>query len=339
MSLFVRFLVFLFAVSFVKADNHDESVPAPFSPDLAAVWADWTGEWVMYQSDHIVTKTISEGHETYRRRSQYGQPIGGFSNQIEISLENGIYWFTKLNNRTGKPQYKGAFKLHADHFYEYNRGILHDNRNRPQLWQWFRTSNPTFRLHQAAREGDLESIKSILANEKIEVDSTLDNSYTALAYASAGGHVSVAKELLAQGADVNLQTRFSKSPLNHAIGGGSQEACELLIDAGARLDLRNDNGSSLLHEAAFWGQDDMVPFLISKGLKVNDKGQRYGATPLLYVINRANGAADIEAANKFISCAKALLKHGADPDLANNAGKSARSIAAESKFDPIKALF
>lgn len=83
----------------------------------------------------------------------------------------------------------------------------------------------------------------------------------------------------------------------------------------------------------------MIPFLISKGLNVNDKGQRYGATPLIYAVNRANGAADIEAASKFINCAKTLLKHGADADLANNAGKSARSIASESKFDSVKDLF
>ena len=336
----LTFLIFLSAISFTKADNHDESLSnSSNTPDLEEVWADWSGEWARYQWDNIFTKTISAGHETFRRRSQYGAATGGFSNQMKISLENGIYWYTKLHNRTGKAQYKGAFKLHRDHFYEYNRGILHDTDNKPEIWQWFRKSNPIFRLHEASRQGDLESVKGILTGENVGVDSTLDDSYTALAYAAAGGHLSLVKELLANGADVNLQTRFSKSPLNHAIGGGNQEACELLIDAGARLDLRNDNGSSLLHEAAFWGQTNMIPFLISKGLNVNDKGQRYGATPLIYAINRANGAADIEAASKFINCAKTLLKHGADADLANNAGNSARSIASESKFDSVKDLF
>jgi hypothetical protein len=336
----ITFLIFLSAISFTKADNHDESLSnSSNATDLEEVWADWSGEWARYQWDNIVTKTISAGHETFRRRTQYGAVTGGFSNQMEISLENGIYWYTKLHNRTGKAQYKGAFKLHRDHFYEYNRGILHDTDNKPEIWQWFRTSNPIFKLHEASRQGDLESVKGILAGEKVGVDSTLDDSYTALAYAAAGGHLSLVKELLAHGADVNLQTRFSKSPLNHAVGGGSEEACELLIGAGARLDLRNDNGSSLLHEAAYWGQADMIPFLVSKGQKVNDSGQRYGATPLIYAINRANSASSIEAAGKFINFAMTLLEHGADADLTNNAGKSARSIAAESKFDSVRDLF
>ena len=336
----ITFLIFLSAISFTKADNHDESLSnSSNTTDLEEIWADWSGEWARYQWDNIVTKTISAGHETFRRRTQYGAVTGGFSNQMKISLENGIYWYTKLHNRTGKAQYKGAFKLHRDHFYEYNRGILHDTDNKPEIWQWFRTSNPIFKLHEASRQGDLESVKGILAGEKVGVDSTLDDSYTALAYAAAGGHLSLVKELLAHGADVNLQTRFSKSPLNHAVGGGSEEACELLIGAGARLDLRNDNGSSLLHEAAYWGQADMIPFLVSKGQKVNDSGQRYGATPLIYAISRANSASSIEAAGKFINFAMTLLEHGADADLTNNAGKSARSIAAESKFDSVRDLF
>lgn len=333
MRLFVQFLIVASSISLINADNHAEDV------EIGKTWDAWVGTWVRYDRDFILTKKITEGHETFHRRLQYGTEPVEFSDDMKISVESEVFWYTKFDKATGEARYKGAFKLHQGNYYEFNRGMLSTTTWEPVVWQWIRPTDPVYMFHQAARDGDLDSVKRLLADEGIGVDSTLNESYTALAYASAGGHLSVVKELLAQGADVNLQTRFSKSPLNHAIGGGSQEACELLIDAGARLDLRNDNGSSLLHEAAFWGQDDMVPFLISKGLKVNDKGQRYGATPLIYVINRANGAADIEAANKFISCSKALLKHGADADLANNAGKSARSIAAESKFDSVKALF
>ena len=45
------------------------------------------------------------------------------------------------------------------------------------------------------------------------------------------------------------------------------------------------------------------------------------------------------AHSRPVDFAMTLLEHGADADLTNNAGKSARSIAAESKFDSVRDLF
>lgn len=313
---------------------HAQSVDT--NPTSEKLWEAITGHWVRYAGDNIVHKVIADGQEKHYGESQYGDPKFEFLNEMKLSTEGNINFFTKLHPTTKKPIYKGAMKLHDGIFFEYSRGLFTDTSNAPQIWRYFPSDNAVYQLHMASRSGDKDKVRSIL-DSGVKADQTLENSYTALAYAAGAGNIDVMQLLLDRGANVNKRARFGKTPLNYAVGGGSQEACELLITSGASLNQVNWNGGNLLHEAAFWGRAKMIPFFLGKGLDING-ASNFGASPLIYATTRAKKAQDEEARAKFLECIKVLLQNGADPDLKAEDGKSAKDIADQAAIPAIKAL-
>ena len=72
-------------------------------------------------------------------------------------------------------------------------------------------------MHTAARAGDLERVKSLLA-QGISVNAPDTLGGTALHDASWAGHVSVVELLLGAGADVNARhTEGGSTPLHYAV--------------------------------------------------------------------------------------------------------------------------
>ncbi len=314
---------------------HAQSVEA--SSATEELWQSLTGHWVRYAGDNIVHKVIAEGREKHYGESQYGDPSFESINQMTLSTEGNISFFTKLHSETKQPTYRGAIKVHNGLFYEYSRGLFAGTNNAPQIWKYFPSDNTVHQLHMASRSGDIKKLTSIL-DSGVQPDQTLENSYTALGYAAGAGNVDVIKLLVKRGADVNKRARFGKTPLNYAVGGGSPEACELLITLGARLTELNWNGATLLHEAAFWGKPNMITFFLEKGLDIN-AGSKSGASPLIYATNRAMNAKSDKARAKFLECIKVFLTNGADPDLKADDGKSAGDIANQAAIPALEALF
>jgi ankyrin repeat protein len=62
--------------------------------------------------------------------------------------------------------------------------------------------------------------------------------------AAAGGHVGVARLLVAAGADVNATQRHGYTPLHAAGQNGDEELTELLLGAGADPSARTDDGQT-----------------------------------------------------------------------------------------------
>ena len=301
-----------------------------------AMWKSLSGHWVRYSGDRIMHKEIENGQEIFSATSQYSEPQFKTVNPLVLTQEAGIQFYTKLDPQTQKPVYKGAFKIYDDRFYELGNGMLASNDKEPKLYEYVRIDSPIFQLHQAARDGDTKTIQELL-DAGIEADATLWSSYTAMAYAGAGGHLDAIDLLIKHGADINKKARFGKTPLNHAVGGGSRAACELLIKHGAALDARNWNGGTLLHEAAFWGQPELIPFFVDKGVEVDNPGKG-GSTPLVYATNRARWMKEDEKRAPFLECIRTLLHHGANPDTKNKDGQSARSIATGTDLEALHEL-
>ena len=327
-------VVFLFCLPLIFASAQDSETG---DPEISGVWDQFTGEWVRYSGDWILTKKITPGQEIFTRHDQYGTPDFEHVNPMKIENSNGIYLFTKLDPDTQKPIYKGGFKLQGGLFYEMSAGIMAEHKGKPQIWEFRRSDDPVFQLHEACRKGNVAKIK-VLLDGGLDVGSTMWSSYTPLAYAAAGGHVDAVNLLLDSGAEIDQQGRFQKTALNHAIGGGSQDVCELLIQRGARLDILNQNGANLFHEAAFWGQPAMIPFLIKNKIDIHH-ASKAGDSPLMYAINRARWIEDAEKQKIFLQCAQALVDAGADPDQKNNKGDTPRSYAEASEFAPVKEFF
>lgn len=124
----------------------------------------------------------------------------------------------------------------------------------------------------------------------------LDN---AMMEAVTGGDVGKVKELLDQGARVEVTDLMGMTLLHIAVFQGRKEIAELLIAKGARVNGEDKEGNRPLHMASEQGRSEVAELLIGKGADVNAKN-RAGATPL-----------DRAVSVKRQEVADLLRKHGA----------------------------
>jgi ankyrin repeat protein len=130
-------------------------------------------------------------------------------------------------------------------------------------------------LMAAAYYGHKSVVKTLLeagANPNLlSDDDRLGNGMTALMLTAgsffANNRQSIAKLLLANGADVNQQGLGGKTAIVYAAlaGAGYRECVEVLIAAGADLDLRDDRGHTVLTMVAAAENYQMLNLLIQAG--------------------------------------------------------------------------
>lgn len=123
-------------------------------------------------------------------------------------------------------------------------------------------------LHDAARDGDTERVKQLVA-EGADL-SERDAFGTPLHHAAARGHVAVVELLLAEGAAVNAVAKDGAVPLHWAAFNGRTAVVPLLLQAGARVDVENPAGAPL-HLAAQGGKTEVVEMLLDAGADPNGK--------------------------------------------------------------------
>ena len=70
-SSFKSIVVLLFCLPLLLASGQDSKTG---DQDLSGVWDQFTGEWVRYADDWILTKNITRGQEVFTRQNQYGTP-------------------------------------------------------------------------------------------------------------------------------------------------------------------------------------------------------------------------------------------------------------------------
>ena len=102
--------------------------------------------------------------------------------------------------------------------------------------------------------------------------------------AAKAGNVEAVKQLLAAGADVELKcVNCGGTVLGHAAINGHKELAELLIAKGADVNTKNKDSTTPLHQASLGGRKEVVELLIANGADVNAKvvsGTKQGLTPL-----------------------------------------------------------
>jgi ankyrin repeat protein len=118
---------------------------------------------------------------------------------------------------------------------------------------------------EAAKNGDLESVRSILAEDPSAVRATDEARYTPLHWASMRAHWDVAALLLEHGPDVNVVGEDGGSPLNWAAHHDNPEFIGKLLDKGADADARNRWGMTSLHTAAWRGCVEAVRLMLDRG--------------------------------------------------------------------------
>lgn len=144
-------------------------------------------------------------------------------------------------------------------------------------------------IQEAAREGNIEHIKTLLAiGTDIDSQTFGGDMASALHRASAAGQVETVKFLIENGANVNIGNEASCLPIHYAARKGHAEIVKILLENGAFADpkLGYTNVSSL-NIAARWGHIKVVEVLLAHGANVNVNAGKYeyvswssGDTPL-----------------------------------------------------------
>jgi len=196
-------------------------------------------------------------------------------------------------------------------------------------------------VYQAAKEGDLAKLKTLIEENPDLANAKNENQETPLHAAVSGGHLDIVEFLIAAGANVdaqnnqkatplhlacydghrdiaeklishgaNIEARFANgtTPLFWTVPGGHTAVFELLVKKGADIGVKVDNGANLLHSVAMHGQKDMAEILIEKGADVNRRSDD-GTPPINYAA--ARGHKDV---------LELLIEEGADVNAADDRG-------------------
>jgi ankyrin repeat protein len=155
-------------------------------------------------------------------------------------------------------------------------------------------------LQTAAREGHYE-IVVYLVSKGADVNARDGNDTTALHEASINGNTRIVEFLLSRGADVDARTRARDFlPLALAVIYGHERTAELLMSKGAGVNAADRRGVTALHHAAAFGRNRLVEILINGGADVNVMCDQ-GMTPLYRALEENND-----------DTAQLLISRGAD---------------------------
>ncbi|XP_046942839.1 ankyrin repeat domain-containing protein 29 [Lynx rufus] len=234
-------------------------------------------------------------------------------------------------------------------------------RDRPGLRQGFPKETPLANAaFWAARRGNLALLRLLLNSGRVDVDCRDSHGTTLLMVASYAGHIDCVRELVLQGADINLQRESGTTALFFAAQQGHNDVVRFLFGFGASTECRTKDGGTALLAASQYGHMQVVETLLKHGANIHD--QLYdGATALflaaqggyLDVIRlllssgakvnqpRQDGTAPLWIASQMghSEVVRVMLLRGADRDAARNDGTTALLKAANKGYnDVIKEL-
>ncbi|HLG14580.1 MAG TPA: ankyrin repeat domain-containing protein [Blastocatellia bacterium] len=107
---------------------------------------------------------------------------------------------------------------------------------------------------KAAKMGDIEKVKTLLAADPNLIHARDNDGSTALHCATWKGHHAIVALLVRAGADVNAQNsngHWGTTPLHAAAHANEAAIAQLLLEHGADVDARDMNGKTPLHHTTF----------------------------------------------------------------------------------------
>jgi len=145
-------------------------------------------------------------------------------------------------------------------------------------------------LHAATQRGDLAALKELIEN-KAPLDKQDDIGWTALMYATKGGHHQQVQLLLNAGALPNIGGKLGRTPLELATQVPAS-ITRLLVLAGADVNVRNAGGIPVIMTAAGAGRQDLVEILMAAGARLDYKDYQ-GNT----IMDWVKGSGNVSLAN------------------------------------------
>ncbi|XP_061590340.1 poly [ADP-ribose] polymerase tankyrase-1-like isoform X2 [Cololabis saira] len=142
-----------------------------------------------------------------------------------------------------------------------------------------RNSDVDYRVLEAAKAGDLDTVKSLCTAQNVNCRDLEGRHSTPLHFAAGYNRVSVVEYLLHHGADVHAKDKGGLVPLHNACSYGHYEVAELLVRHGASVNVADLWKFTPLHEAAAKGKYEICKLLLKHGADPTKKN-RDGNTPL-----------------------------------------------------------
>jgi ankyrin repeat protein len=227
----------------------------------------------------------------------------------------------------------------------------------------------------AARDGDIEAVRTLVAKH-VDVNDTARDGSTALLWAVYHSDVPMARALIGAGANFVKANRYGITPLLQASRNGDTpmiaelmkvgadvkrsvhpegetplmaaartgrlDAVELLLEAGSDVNAADTyQNETALMRAAEEGHVDVVNSLLAAGANPNVKGHVSSLTERKHADHATGGftALMFAARNGHEKVVRALAKGGADLKATNGDGLTATSIAiVNDRFDLAKTL-
>jgi len=161
---------------------------------------------------------------------------------------------------------------------------------------------------------DLTSIEPFPA--QIDVSGPLSELEQNLILSAFKGELADVETLVNKGVDVNLQDQKKRTPLIFAASAGHTSVVEYLVGAGADVSMSDSSGQPPLLHACKGSFNETATFLLDNGADVNVQSKKRGVTALM-----------LAAVWDNVELAQILLDHGADPQLTDSFGRTAKLLA------------
>lgn len=131
----------------------------------------------------------------------------------------------------------------------------------------------TTTIFDIARTGSLSEIKEFKKENPKAIDSKNDSGYTPLILACYNGNNEVAKYIIDNCKDVNLNNGYGTALMAATIKGNI-ELVNYLLKKDADTNIADSNGTTALHYAVIFNLDDIAEALVKSGAKYNLKDNR-----------------------------------------------------------------
>jgi ankyrin repeat protein len=238
--------------------------------------------WVIYYGHHKILQYIVQQTQQNNAIREFFGMIKNTPNQSKSGISSSDYHGGEHNRHVDKSEsWTSTCNKHEG---EYNR-----QREEGRL------------LLLSCYSGDLDTFRVLLSLVSKEAISGSN----ALTAACEGGHVSMVKELVKMGADINVLGNYWTTPLLDAFKEGRTNVMEELAKAEADVNLQGNYQNTPLIAACIGGHVNVVKEVVKAGADVNLM-DRFGNTPLIAACEGGH-----------LRVVKKLMKAGADINLLN----------------------